>query len=66
MTLEERIIRDIPQGSPEWLALRIGKIGGSRIADLLTEGRSGGESLVKHKYKLEYLKPERIFERPLI
>ena len=39
MTLEERIVRDIPQGSPEWLAMRVGKIGGSRIADLFTEYR---------------------------
>ena len=64
MTLEERIIRDIPQGSPEWLALRIGKIGGSRIADLLTEGRSGGESLVKRKYKNELIR-ERLTHRKL-
>ena len=64
MTLEERIIRDIPQGSPEWLALRIGKIGGSRIADLLTEGRGGGESLVKRKYKNELIR-ERLTHRKL-
>jgi hypothetical protein len=34
----DRIIKGIEQGSPEWMALRIGKIGGSRIADLLIEG----------------------------
>jgi hypothetical protein len=32
----DRIIRNIAQGSPEWMALRVGKIGGSRISDLLT------------------------------
>lgn len=63
MKLEERIIRDIPQGSPEWLALRLGKIGGSRIADLLTEGRSG-ESLTRRKYKNELIR-ERLTHRKL-
>jgi len=56
MTLEERIIRDIHQGSPEWMALRIGRIGGSRVADILTEGRSGAESLVRRKYKNEIIR----------
>ena len=50
-----KIIRGIEQGSPEWMALRIGRIGGSRIADLLTEGRSGNESLTKRKYKNELI-----------
>ena len=56
MKLEERIIRDVIQGSEKWQALRIGKIGGSRIADLLTEGRSGGESLTRRKYKNELIR----------
>ena len=60
----ERIIRDIAQGSPEWMALRVGKIGGSRIADLLTEGRSGAESLTKRKYKNELIR-ERLTGRKL-
>lgn len=51
----ERIIKGIEQGSPEWMALRIGKIGGSRMADLLTEGRSG-ESLTRRKYKNELIR----------
>ena len=53
MKLEDRIIRGIEQGSPSWMALRIGRIGGSRICDLLTEGRGGAESLTKRKYKNE-------------
>jgi putative phage-type endonuclease len=60
----ERIIRDIAQGSPEWMALRVGKIGGSRIADLLTEGRSGNESLTRRKYKNELIR-ERLTGRKL-
>ena len=64
MTLEERIVRDIPQGSPEWLAMRVGKIGGSRIADLLTEGRKGDESLTRRKYKNELIR-ERLTHRKL-
>lgn len=59
----DRIIRDIVQGSPEWMALRVGKIGGSRIADLLTEGRSG-ESLTRRKYKNELIR-ERLTGRKL-
>jgi putative phage-type endonuclease len=59
-----RIIKDIAQGSPEWMALRVGKIGGSRIADLLTEGRGGAESLTKRKYKNELIR-ERLTGRKL-
>ena len=60
----DRIIRGIEQGSPEWMALRIGKIGGSRVADVLTEGRSGAESLTKRKYKNELIR-ERLTGRKL-
>jgi len=60
----DRIIRDIVQGSPEWMALRVGKIGGSRISDLLTEGRGGAESLTKRKYKNELIR-ERLTGRKL-
>lgn len=60
----DRIIRNIAQGSPEWMALRVGKIGGSRISDLLTEGRSGNESLTKRKYKNELIR-ERLTGRKL-
>jgi len=60
----DRIIRNIVQGSPEWMALRVGKIGGSRVADLLTEGRGGGESLTRRKYKNELIR-ERLTSRKL-
>jgi len=60
----DRIIRNIAQGSPEWMALRVGKIGGSRVTDILTEGRSGNESLTKRKYKNELIR-ERLTGRKL-
>ena len=60
----ERIIKGIVQGSPEWMALRVGRIGGSRIADLLTEGRGGAESLIRRKYKNELIR-ERLTGRKL-
>lgn len=60
----ERIIRGIVQGSPEWMALRVGRIGGSRIADLLTEGRKGDESLTRRKYKNELIR-ERLTGRKI-
>jgi hypothetical protein len=60
----DRIIRDIVQGSPEWMALRVGKIGGSRVSDVLTEGRGGAESLIKRKYKNELIR-ERLTGRKL-
>lgn len=63
MKLEDRIIRGIEQGSPEWMALRIGRIGGSRMADLLTEGRTG-ESLTRRKYKNELIR-ERLTGKKL-
>jgi hypothetical protein len=55
-TLENRIIRDVTQGSLAWMELRIGRIGGSRMADLLTEGRGGAESLTRRKYKNELIR----------
>jgi putative phage-type endonuclease len=60
----DRIIKGIEQGSPEWMALRIGKIGGSRVADLLTEGRGGVESLTRKKYKNELIR-ERLTGKKL-
>jgi len=63
MKLEDRIIKGIEQGSPEWMALRIGRIGGSRMADLLTEGKSG-ESLTRRKYKNELIR-ERLTSKKL-
>ena len=59
-----RIIKGIEQGSSAWHALRIGKIGGSRVSDILTEGRNGAESLIKRKYKNELIR-ERLTGKKL-
>jgi putative phage-type endonuclease len=52
---------DVVQGSPEWHALRLGKVTASRIADVLTEPRSkadkeaGRLSQTAESYMLELL-----------
>jgi putative phage-type endonuclease len=46
----------IEQGSDEWFLMKLGKISGSRISDLLTEGRGGKESLTKKKYRNELIR----------
>jgi len=40
----------ILQGTDEWLAARRGNVTGSRIKDVLANGRGGGESLTRKKY----------------
>lgn len=42
----------IKQGTPEWFAMRVGKITASRIADVLAKGKNG-ESLTRAKYKAQ-------------
>jgi putative phage-type endonuclease len=46
----------IEQGSDAWFLMKLGKISGSRISDLLTEGRGGKESLTKKKYRNELIR----------
>ena len=48
--------QSIAQGSDAWFLMKLGKISGSRISDVLTEGRSGNESLTKKKYKNELIR----------
>jgi hypothetical protein len=55
----EGISMDIQQGSEEWFLQKLGKISGSKISLLLSEGRSGKESLTRKKYKNELIR-ERI------
>ena len=47
----EDISMDIQQGSEEWFLQKLGKISGSKISLLLSEGRGGKESLTRKKYK---------------
>lgn len=51
-----QIDQPIEQGSDAWFLMRLGKISGSRISDLLQEGRAGKESLVKKKYRNELIR----------
>lgn len=44
------IIYDIEQGSPEWLALRLGKVTASRFSDVLAKGRGNTPSKTRQSY----------------
>ncbi len=48
------IIRDIPQNSPEWMALRQGSVGGSSISAVLAKGKGNAKSKMRQGllYKL--------------
>lgn len=47
------IIHDILQGSPEWQALRLGRITASRFGDLMKSGRGGAPSKTAESYLIE-------------
>ncbi len=49
------IIKDVEQGSSEWLKLRLGKITASKMKDLLTNGRSGKPSKTAETYMYELI-----------
>jgi putative phage-type endonuclease len=55
------IIEDIDQGSDEWLALRAGKITGSKIHCMV----AGGEGRTRDKYRIQ-LAIERITGKPVV
>lgn len=44
---------EIEQGSPEWHAIRAGKVTASQIADLLSKGRNGEESAGRRNYRAQ-------------
>lgn len=44
---------DIVQGSPEWVAIRLGKATGSRISDVLAQGKSGAPSASRANYRAQ-------------
>lgn len=45
---------DCIQGSPEWLAVRCGRVTGSRVADVMAKlKRKDGESAARYGYKIE-------------
>tara|TARA_R110002020_G_scaffold190504_1_gene390037 strand:- start:1174 stop:1794 length:621 start_codon:yes stop_codon:yes gene_type:complete len=49
------IIKSMEQGSAEWLALRLGKVTASRMADVLTKGRGSAPSKTAETYMIELL-----------
>lgn len=53
----------IEQGSPEWHALRLGKVTASRVADIVRKVKSGGVSASRQRY-LGELVSERLTGAP--
>jgi putative phage-type endonuclease len=43
----------IEQGSPEWVAIRLGRATGSRISDVLAQGKSGAPSASRANYRAQ-------------
>lgn len=56
-------IHTVEQRTPEWFALRCGKLTGSCAKDILATGRSGGEAVVRRDLRYR-LVAERITGRP--
>ena len=50
-----KIITTCEQGSPEWLAMRLGKVTASRIGDLLSKGRGTAPSKMAESYMMELI-----------
>lgn len=44
---------ELEQGSPEWKAIRAGKVTGSRMNDVFAKLKSGGEAKTRSDYKME-------------
>lgn len=55
---------DVPQGTPEWLLARAGRVTASRADCVLAKGRGSAESVSKRDYRLQ-LCCERLTGRPL-
>jgi len=57
------IIRDIQQGSDEWLELRLGKITASKLSDVMSKGRGNAPSKTRASYMLQ-LAAEKLTGKP--
>ncbi len=57
-------VHDMPQGTPEWFAVRRGLPTASQFATIMAKGRSGGESKTRQTY-LYKLAGERITGEPM-
>lgn len=49
------VIKDIQQGSDEWLKLRLGMITASRMGDLMSNGRGSAPSKTAESYMIELI-----------
>lgn len=58
-----KIYNDIEQGSPEWMALRCGRVTMSRAKDCISKGRGSSPSLTREKYLYEIVS-ERLTGQP--
>lgn len=47
------MLHNFEQGSHEWLAIRLGKATGSRVADITKKLKSGGYSAARYDYAME-------------
>jgi hypothetical protein len=56
-------LHDVAQRSPEWFALRAGKLTGSSAKDILAKGRNGGEAVTRRDLKFR-LVAERLSGQP--
>lgn len=57
------IYEEIEQGSPEWLALRLGKVTGSKVADMMKRNKDGKFAASRKDYAFD-LALERITGEP--
>ncbi len=46
-------MEEIIQGSPEWFTMRLGKVTASKIADVMSKGKSGAESAGVRNYRAQ-------------
>jgi len=46
---------DCEQGSPEWIACRLGKVTSSRVGDIMSKGKSGAPSASRKNYMFQLL-----------
>lgn len=58
------IVHDMPQRSPEWFAIRLGRLCGSRAADMAAQLKSGDEAASRRNLRMQ-LVLERITGRSL-
>lgn len=63
MATPKCIVHDVAQRTPEWAALRCGRLCGSRAADMLATIKSGGEAAGRRNLRVQ-LVLERITRRP--